>query len=90
MKLDQKALNEASAALGARADMVEKVLQLLHLLKSLLEHQYLKGKWVLKGGTALNLFFLGFPRLSVDIDLNYIGSADRAVMLQDRHGTMDR
>jgi hypothetical protein len=36
---------------------------------------------VLKGGTALNLFVLDVPRLSVDIDLNYIGAADRETML---------
>jgi len=29
---------------------------------------------LLKGGTALNLFLLDLPRLSVDIDLNYIGA----------------
>jgi hypothetical protein len=38
----------------------------------------------LKGGTALNLFVLDFPRLSVDIDLNYVGSSDRATMLAER------
>jgi len=36
----------------------------------------------LKGGTALNLFLLDMPRLSVDIDLNYLG-ADRDTMLAD-------
>ncbi|MCG2795115.1 MAG: nucleotidyl transferase AbiEii/AbiGii toxin family protein [Actinomycetia bacterium] len=36
-----------------------------------------EGKLVLKGGTALNLFYLDMPRLSVDIDLNYIGAAGR-------------
>jgi hypothetical protein len=39
---------------------------------------------VLKGGTALNLFLLDAPRLSVDIDLNYVGSLDREVMLAER------
>jgi predicted nucleotidyltransferase component of viral defense system len=38
----------------------------------------------LKGGTALNLFLLDVPRLSVDIDLNYTGAADREVMLEER------
>ena len=38
----------------------------------------------LKGGTALNLFVLDLPRLSVDIDLNYVGSADREEMLAVR------
>jgi len=38
----------------------------------------------LKGGTALNLFVLDIPRLSVDIDLNYVGASDRATMLVER------
>lgn len=38
----------------------------------------------LKGGTALNLFFSDIQRLSIDIDLNYIGAEDREVMLSER------
>lgn len=34
-----------------------------------------KDKFVLKGGTAINMFYMGMPRLSVDIDLNYIGKS---------------
>ena len=37
-----------------------------------------------EGCTALNMFMLNFPRLSVDIDLNYIGALDREEMLTDR------
>ena len=69
---------------GFRAEMVEKVLHLLNLLDALNSHPFLKGKWVLKGGTALNMFMLDLPRLSVDIDLNYIGTLNREGMLMDR------
>lgn len=41
---------------------------------------------MLKGGTALNLFLFDVPRLSVDLDLNYIGAADRETMLSERPG----
>jgi hypothetical protein len=34
----------------------------------------------LKGGTALNLFFRDVPRLSVDIDVNYVGQGDLEAM----------
>ena len=57
-------------ASGFRADMVEKVIHLLNLLNTLNSHPFLKGKWALKGGTAINLFKPDIPRLSVDIDLN--------------------
>ena len=69
---------------GFKAEMVEKVLHLLNLLNLLNSHPFLKGKWVLKGGTALNMFMLALPRLSVDIDLNYIGALDREEMLAER------
>ena len=64
--------------------MVEKVFHLLTLLQVLNTHPFLKGKWVLKGGTALNLFVRNLPRVSVDIDLNYIGTLDRKDMLAER------
>ena len=64
--------------------VVEKALHLVHLLNVLDSHPALRGKWVLKGGTALNLFVLRHPRLSVDIDLNYIGALEREEMLVDR------
>ena len=71
-------------ATGFRAEMIEKVLQLINLLDKLNRHPQLKGKWVLKGGTAFNLFVFDLPRLSVDIDLNYIGALDREAMLAER------
>lgn len=73
-----------AASTGFRAEMIEKVLHLLNLLEKLNHHPALKGKWVLKGGTALNLFVFDHPRLSVDIDLNYVGELEREAMLADR------
>ena len=62
---------------------IEKVLRLLDVLNTFFAHPDLKNQYVLKGGTALNLFYFPLHRLSVDIDLNYIG-LDRQRMLQDR------
>lgn len=39
---------------------------------------------MLKGGSALNLFHYNLPRLSIDIDLNYIGELDRTKMIEKR------
>lgn len=66
------------------ADNFEKVLRLRELLTEFHKHSFLKGKLVLKGGTALNLFYLNLARLSVDIDLNYIGNIARELTLTDR------
>jgi hypothetical protein len=69
---------------GFNAAVIEKVLHLLNLLNKLNSHSFLKGKLALKGGSAINLFVFNIPRLSVDIDLNYIGAVDREKMLVDR------
>jgi predicted nucleotidyltransferase component of viral defense system len=69
---------------GFRPDMLEKVGLLLQLLDAVRSHPFLKDKLVLKGGTALNLFIFDVPRLSIDIDLNYVGAVDRETMLAER------
>jgi len=60
---------------------VEKVLRLCSILARLDGHPTTRGMWRLKGGTALNLLHLDVPRMSVDIDLNFTGAADREGML---------
>ncbi len=62
----------------------EKVLKLSELLQAIFEDNYLRSRLVLKGGTALNLFWLTLPRLSVDIDLNYIGSPKKEIAIEER------
>ena len=63
---------------------VDKVERLLDLLDEMERHPALKGKLALHGGTAINLFMIDVPRLSVDIDVSYIGSVSREDMLVDR------
>jgi len=71
---------------GFRPDAVDKVVRLLGVLNTINADPFLRSRLCLHGGTAINLFALDMPRLSVDIDLNYIGHADRAVMLAERDG----
>lgn len=63
---------------------LNKVERLLDLLEELGEHPRLRGKLALHGGTAINLFLLSLPRLSVDIDVSYVGALGRDEMLADR------
>ena len=63
---------------------VDKVERLLDLLAEMERHSALKGKLALHGGTAINLFMLNVPRLSVDIDVSYIGSLSREDMFADK------
>jgi len=54
------------------------------LLDALRSHPFLGERLALKGGTALDLFVFDVPRLSIDIDLNYVGDRDRDGMLDER------
>jgi predicted nucleotidyltransferase component of viral defense system len=62
-------------------DTLEKVLRLSELLKLFNENEELKGKYVLNGGTAINLCLFDFPRLSVDIDMNFNSNSSKEEML---------
>lgn len=68
---------------------IEKVIRLLDILSYI--HSDLDPyheKLVLKGGTAINLMYTNLARLSVDIDLDYIGSLDKVKMSADRDKIM--
>ena len=77
-------LQRIAAETRLPAATLEKVLRLLDVLQAIAEDPYLKTRVALKGGTALNVFHLRLDRLSVDIDLNYVGAVDRAAMEADR------
>jgi hypothetical protein len=77
-------LQREAAATGFSVDLLEKTGHLLGLLDAIRSHPFLGPRVALKGGTALNLFIFDAPRLSVDIDLNYVGTSQREVMLAER------
>lgn len=79
----EQLLHEATES-GYRPDILEKVARLLGLLEGFVAHPFLRSRFALKGGTALNLFVFNIPRLSVDIDINYVGPAQRDQMLIER------
>ncbi len=83
MNFDESTIISTQKTTGFDLLYIEKVLRLLDILATIFADPVFKDKYVLKGGTALNLFHLKLPRLSVDIDLNYLG-LDRDVMLADR------
>ena len=55
---------------------LERVYRLAALLTEILAR--VPDELLLRGGTALDLLHLDAPRLSVDLDLDYVGSADAA------------
>ena len=69
---------------------LEKVVRLLDILNYIsTELDPYQEKLLLKGGTAINLMYTNLARLSVDIDLDYIGSLDKEKTKQDRKVIMD-
>ena len=86
MRMSRETLSRLSGQTGYRQEIIEKVSLLLSWLDRASSIDRLKGSFALKGGTAINLFFLEIPRLSVDIDINYIGSPTREELDRDRNG----
>lgn len=84
VNLSLQDLQAEAASTGFPLETLDKVIRLINLLNAFQSHPFLKDRMALKGGTALNLFVFDLPRLSVDIDLNYVGSADREVMLAEK------
>ena len=58
----------------------------VELLLEVLPYVAKESCFALKGGTAINLFVRDFPRLSVDIDLTYLGleNRDKALALTEK------
>ena len=84
MRASIERLEAESRATGFRVEMLEKVVRLMGVLEGVRAHPFLRNRLALKGGTALNLFIFDVPRLSIDIDLNYVGTGDRERMMDER------
>jgi hypothetical protein len=82
--VSRQTLDRLSGETGFRPDALEKVIRLGELAADIGRQPILSAALALKGGTALNLCFGAPRRLSVDLDFNYIASADRATMLEER------
>ncbi len=86
-------LGKKAEELGFVRDTLEKVTRLADVLEYLNTNPILKESLVLKGGTAINLTIFNLPRLSVDIDMDYLINNRREEMLEHReliNSTIDR
>ena len=86
-------LGKKAEELGFVRDTLEKVTRLADILEYININPILKDSLALKGGTAINLTIFNLPRLSVDIDLDYLITNSREEMLESReviNRTIDR
>ena len=58
MRISKEKLFSEAEVTGFRPEILEKVIRLLSLLEGFRSHPFLKGRLALKGGTALNFFFI--------------------------------
>ena len=70
---------------GFQRDVFEKVLRLKTVLDYFQEEPALREHLLLKGGTAINLTVFSLPRLSVDIDMDYMIWKVRDINYQITH-----
>ena len=82
--IKENLLQTISDNTGFRKDVIEKIIRMNDLMIDIFRHPYLKTRLLLKGGTGLNFCYLNRQRLSVDIDLNYIGGLDVDTMQKER------
>jgi predicted nucleotidyltransferase component of viral defense system len=84
VNLSLEFLERCAAESGFRVSALEKVGRLGDLAGDIMRHPFLGKALALKGGSALNLCFGRPQRLSVDLDFNYIGHAEREKMFEER------
>jgi predicted nucleotidyltransferase component of viral defense system len=77
-------MGKKAEEMGFIRDTLEKVIRLADILEYLNTNPLLKESLALKGGTAINLTVFNLPRLSVDIDLDYLKTDAREEMLKNR------
>ncbi|MEG0933536.1 MAG: nucleotidyl transferase AbiEii/AbiGii toxin family protein, partial [Lachnospiraceae bacterium] len=79
-------LGKMAQEYGFVRDTFEKVLRLKEILKYFNNEPYLQEHLVLKGGTAINMVIFNLPRLSVDIDMDYIpnGTKDEMAVAREQ------
>lgn len=81
---NRRELDARAREYGFNRDTFEKVLRLRTILEFLNTQEYMCEHLLLKGGTAINLTVFNLPRLSVDIDLDFIPNLTREETVNER------
>ena len=81
---NRRELDARAREYGFNRDTFEKVLRLRTILEFLNTHEYMYEHLMLKGGTAINLTVFNLPRLSVDIDLDFVPNLTREETIDER------
>lgn len=90
ISFDKNQLQRIAGEYGFVRDTFEKVLRLSKVLKIIDGDPLLREHLVLKGGTAINLAIQDLPRLSVDIDMDFVPNYSKEKMLVCREEIKSR
>jgi len=69
---------------GFNMDFLEKAYHITRILSGIFSHRQIKEDVALKGGTALNFIYLNVPRISVDLDFNFIRALEKEEIIRKR------
>ena len=75
---------------GFAKEPVERMIRLFDVLEKFAGDDVIGPRMALVGGTALNAFHADLPRLSLDIDIHYMGQGDRVRIEEERPVFEDR
>ena len=75
MEINGRRIQTIAEETGFIRGNLEKVMRLMDILEMLFASPY-SNRLALKGGTAINLFYAGMPRLSVEINLDLLGKIE--------------
>ena len=90
MVASRETLQDLAAERQLQPATLERVIRLIDILGAFGADTLIGPRIALKGGTALNVFHSDLDRLSVDIDVNYVGAIEKERMDADRPGLEDR
>jgi predicted nucleotidyltransferase component of viral defense system len=90
MVASRETLQDLAAERQLQPATLERVIRLIDILDAFGADVLIGPRIALKGGTALNVFHSDLDRLSVDIDINYVGAVEKERMDADRSGLEDR
>ena len=90
MVASRETLQDLAAERQLQPATLERVIRLIDILDAFGADTLIGPRIALKGGTAFNVFYSDLDRLSVDIDINYVGAIDKEQMDADRPGLEDR
>ena len=81
---NRRELDVKAREYGFNRDTFEKVIRLRTILDFINSQEYMRKHLLLKGETAINLTVFNIPRLSVDIDLDFIPNLTREETINER------